>query len=157
MSDDDEERIAGRMGQAIEDLFQNQNVAYTSSAGNDGSYGFRRAWSSMTATVGGITGTFFNVNLTPLQRFVLPANASMLLAVDWSQAYLEGGDPSPQFQVPTNINVYIVRLDTGAIVARFNSLNQNTDEANQFVFFTNTLNTNFFALAFQLVSGPAPG
>jgi hypothetical protein len=148
----------GVIAQAVDTVF-NQGVFYTSSAGNNSNHGFLAPWVSTAATVGGVTGTFENLgNGSVLQSFTLPVGETVMLAFEWDSAYLEGGSPLPNFQVPNTVAVDVTNSSGSKILQSFNSLAQNTGEAFQFVDFTNdgSFNTTNFAFAYQLLNGPAP-
>src|SRR5262249_42740921 len=149
----------GVIAQAVDDVFA-QGVFYTSAAGNAGNLGWQASWQGASATVGGTSGTYFTFGGGDvLQDFTLGVNKTVTLTFQWDAAFLEGGSAQPNFQVPNNLDVYVVNRNNGQIVARFQTVNQNTDEAFELVNFTNngSFGTNNFAFAFRLVSGPAPG
>lgn len=148
---------AGLMGQAVEQVYR-QGVVYATAVGNTGSFGWRGNFVPMTARVGNLSGTFANINGSPLQRFILPTGQSILLKFNWDNPYLEGGSPLPNFQVTARIAVHIINPTTGQILATFNNNNLVTDEAYQTIIFNNAAAnlTNTFAFAYQLITGPAP-
>ncbi len=133
---------------------------YASAAGNNSNEGWQDTWRGVTATVGGQAGTYHNLSTTGtdvLQDFTLAVNQSMQITFQWDSAFLEGGSAAANFQVQNDLEVIIVTA-AGALVTRFNTANANTDEANEFISFTNTgtFGTTQFAMAFRLVSGAAP-
>jgi hypothetical protein len=146
----------GVIAQAV-DFVYNRGVLYTSAAGNSADEGFRAAWTSTTATVDGVNGTFFTFGGNDvIQDITIPAGGGLLrINVQWDDAYLEGGSALANFQVNTDIAVHLVD-STGAIVQTFDDDNTVTDEAFEFVVYNNTGNETSFGLAFQLVAGPAP-
>jgi hypothetical protein len=132
---------------------------YVTAAGNTGSEGWQADFSPVTATVGGVTGTFQNMgNGSPLQSFTLGTGQSFSMGFRWSEPYLEGGDPGANFQVHADFAVYLVNAQTGQLLATFDDDNANTGQAYEHVNFTNdaSFGTTQLALAFQLKSGPAP-
>ena len=70
----------------------NQGIFYDSAAGNSGNEGYLATWNPVTATVGGTTGTFQNIQGgSALQTFTLPVGESIDLSFEWAAAFLEGG------------------------------------------------------------------
>ncbi|MFO0881201.1 MAG: S8 family serine peptidase [Gemmataceae bacterium] len=146
---------AGRMGMAVDDVTR-RGVFYATAAGNDGSFAWRSGWSPINTTIDGIAGTYLRFGNSAYHRFTLADNESIGLSFGWDATYLEGGDPRARFQVPNNIDVYIVRTDNNTIVAQFDTNNRNTDEAFEYIDWTNDQSVTSFALVYRLVSGPAP-
>ena len=150
----------GLAAQAAENAV-NQGVFYTTSAGNNADHGYLANWQGITATVGGVTGTFQDITGAndPLQTFTLGVNDTVTLAFDWDSAFLEGGGTG-NYTVPNDLQVLVTDSAGNALTPAqvFNSQGTNTNEAFQFVQFTNdgTFGTNNFAFSFNLVSGPAP-
>lgn len=142
---------AGRIGKAVDDV-TTRGAVYTTAGSNDGDRAWRATWTPISTTVGGVNGTFQRFGNGALQTFTLPQNARVVLSFGWDATYFEGGG----IDVPNNLDVLLVRVDTGAVVMTFNNVNQNTDEAFEQINFTNNLNVTNFALAYRLVSGPAP-
>jgi len=133
-----------------------KGAVYTSAAGNAGDEGFRTAWSGANTTIDSITGTFFTFGGGDFLQNVTIANGETLqINVQWDNAFLEGGSALANFQVGTNIDVHLLN-NAGTIVQSWTDVNSTTDEALEFVSYTNTGTNTSFALAFQLVSGPAP-
>jgi hypothetical protein len=149
----------GLISQAV-DQVHNAGVFYDSSAGNSGTMGFLSGWTSTTATVGGISGTFLKMaDGTALEKFTLQPGDSFEPTVQWDNAFLEGGAPNlPNFRVQTEVDVLITSADGTQLFGEFNTNTLNTNEANQFGQFINNgqLGTNSFALAFVVTQGPAP-
>ncbi len=151
----------GIIAQAVDQVAA-RGVFYASAAGNHGNGGWQDTWRGVTATVGGVAGTFHNLATTGTdvtQDFTLAVNQRIEVTFQWDSAFLEGGSPAANFQVGNDLEVLLINATTGALIQRFNTTNPNTDEANEFVVFTNngTFGTTQFALAFRLVSGNAPG
>lgn len=146
---------SGRMGRAIDDVSK-RGVSYTTAAGNDDDFGFRATWNPIQATVAGISGTFMRFGNDALQTFNLPPNATINLNFGWDAPYLEGGDPAPRFQVPNNLDVFMIDPATNTIVQASTAINQITDEAHEQIVFTNGGAPRSLAFAIRLVSGPAP-
>jgi len=148
---------AGRMGQAVEEVWR-QGVFYATAAGNDGDFAWRGNFSPIRAQVGTINGVFNNFGGSVLQPFTLPVGQFIDFKFNWDNPYLEGGSPLPNYQVTADLAVHVVNLNTGAILATFNTNNLVTDEAYERILFLNlpAFGTNSFAFAFQLVAGTAP-
>ena len=149
----------GLIAQAAESAV-NQGVFYTTSAGNNANHGYLANWQGITATVGGVTGTFQDIAAgSALQTFTLGVNDTVTLAFDWDSAFLEGGGTG-NYTVPNDLQVLVTNANGTALAPAqvFNSNGTSTNEAFQFVQFTNTaaFNTTNFAFSFNLVSGPAP-
>lgn len=150
----------GRVSQAAQTVSDN-GVVYTSAFGNDQDWGWQANWAATTGTVGlgvnSVTGTFMNLGRGDyLQNLTIPTGGSFTLAFQWDAAYLEGGSTLPNYQVPNNLDAYLIDLTTGQIVASSTSINQNTDQACEIFSYQNASTNTSFAMAFQLVSGPAP-
>ena len=148
----------GRISQAVDQVYS-QGVFYTSAAGNDSNQGYRAAWTPVKTTVDGKTGLYQSFAGSPLETFTLAKGAAARITFQWDNAFLEGGDPAPNFQVKTDMIVYVVNTVTGKIVATQDDINASTDQADEFVNFTNngSYGTNNFAFAFELKNGfPAP-
>ena len=149
----------GLISQAV-DQVHSQGVFYDSSAGNFGDQGFISSWTSTTATVGGQNGTFLKMaDGTALEKFSLQPGDSITPNVQWDNAFLEGGAPNqPNYQVKTEIDVFVTSADGSQLFGEFNTNTLNTNEAFQIGNFINSgsLGTNNFALAFELAQGPAP-
>jgi hypothetical protein len=146
---------SGRMGRAIDDVSK-RGVSYTTAAGNDDDFAFRAAWNPIQSTVVGISGTFMRFGNDALQTFNLPANASINIKFGWDATYLEGGDPAPRFQVPNNLDVFLIDPTRNVILASSTNVNQQTDEAFEQIAFANGGAPQSLAFAIRLVSGPAP-
>jgi len=136
------------------------NVVYVSAAGNEADRAWSGVWTPLSANVGGTTAMHHNFGGGDVfQDFTLGPSQQIRIAFQWSNAFLEGGSSLANYQVPVNFDVIITNT-SNAQVAIFNTNNLNTDEAFEFVTFTNpsaTL-TQTFRLSFRLVAGtPAPG
>jgi hypothetical protein len=148
----------GVISQAAEGAV-NQGIFYASAAGNDGNHGYLAAWNPVSATVGGTTGTFQNIQGgSALQTFTLGVNDTTTLSFEWDSPFLEGGGTG-NFTVPNDLQVLVTDSTGKTLEATFNSQGTNVNEADQIVKFKNdgSFGTNKFAFAFNLVSGPAPG
>jgi subtilisin family serine protease len=151
----------GLAAQAAENAV-NQGIFYTSSAGNNANHGYLAAFNPVTATVGGVTGTFQNIVGTgsPLQTFTLGVGDELQLSLDWDSAFLEGGGTG-NFAVNNDVQVLITDAAGNALSTPmvFNNQGTNTNEAFQFVDFINngSFGTNNFAMSFNVVSGANPG
>jgi hypothetical protein len=151
----------GLVAQAVNQVVNDNNVLYVTSAGNFANNAWADRFRSVNGTVGGISGTFQNFDASGqklLQQFTLQPGQTIDLAFQWDAPFLEGGSPLPQFQVPNNLAALVTDASGSRVLKSFADDNQNTGEALQRVIFTNdgSYGTNTFALAFQLVSGPAP-
>ena len=148
----------GIIAQAV-DQVHSQGVFYASAAGNEGSQGFMFAWRSDSTTVGGTSGTFFDLGGgNPLQSFTLQSGQSFQLDFQWDNAFLEGGSSNPNYQVKTEVDVLITTSDGSRVLQQFSDNTLNTNEAVQIGTFTNdgSFGTNNFAMAFLVKQGPAP-
>jgi hypothetical protein len=152
----------GIIAQAVDRLAA-KGVFYASAAGNDGNGAFLTNWRGTSATIGSgndsVSGTFLDLGGgSPLQTFTLDTNNFISIDTQWDNAFLEGGTIFPNFQVQTQVNVYITTADGSKILGVFNDDTLNTGEALQLAQFFNdgSFGTNQFALAFQLAQGPAP-
>lgn len=150
----------GRVSQAAQTV-SNNGVVYTSAFGNQADWGWQANWSATTGTIGSgasaITGTFMNLGGGDyLQNLTLPVGDSFTLAFQWNAAFLEGGSSQANYQVPNNLDAHLINLTTGQVVASGSDINQNTDQGSEIFSYQNTTTGTSFALAFQLVSGPAP-
>jgi hypothetical protein len=120
-------------------------------------------FSGTSGTIGSggsaVTGTFLDLGGGDfLQDFTLPNGDVALLAFQWSSAFLEGGSPAANFQVTTDLDVYITNAAGTTIHAMFTTNNLNTDEAVELVTFLNngSFGGNNFAVAYRLRTGTAP-
>src|SRR5262249_50408376 len=126
----------GRIGAAA-DQVASQGGLYITAAGNDGNHGYRTDSSPLDTTGGDVPRTVQNLNGAALQTFTLDTGKSAELGFRWSEAYLEGGTPDPNFQVKADYAVYVVNPQTNQVVATFDDDNANTDQAYEQVNFTN--------------------
>jgi subtilisin family serine protease len=145
----------GRMGMAVDDVVR-QGAVYVTAGGNDGDYAWKGVWRGRSATVDGIAGTYMDFNGSALQTFTLAANETVTMKFAWDATFLEGGDPAARFQVPNDLVVYIVDVGANNILATFDDINPTTDEAFEFIDYTNTSGATNLAYAFRLKSGAAP-
>ena len=147
----------GVISQAAEQV-HNQGVFYASAAGNDGPAGFLTSWKSTQATVAGTSGTFLDLGGgNVLQTFSLAPGETFYPDVQWDDAFLEGGSSAPNYQVKSEIDVYITDASGSTVLQTLNNNSLNTGEAVQYGTYTNTGSTTLqLAMAFQLAQGPAP-
>lgn len=146
----------GRMAHAVDQVFAGGAV-YTSSAGNDAAKGYRNTWQPRNTTIDSVTGNFQDFGGgNSLQKFTLAKNGKAQISFQWDSAYLEGGDPAANYQVTTDMVAYVVDTTTNKIVATQDDNNANTDQALEFLSYTNSTNNTAFAFAFRAKSGPAP-
>jgi hypothetical protein len=169
--------IADDVGYADEPMFNDGIIAqavnlvnslgdfYASAAGNASNQAWTGPWAPVSATVGGTSGTFetfpgWSGPGNAIQQFTLPANGEMVLSFQWDSAFLEGGSPLPNFQVPNDLAVLVTDATGATILQTFDTNNKNTDEAFEFVDFVNPNNaTTTFGMAFEMNnpgSDPAP-
>lgn len=155
----------GVLAQAADEVAA-RGATYFSAAGNDGNAAWSDDWRPVATTVAGIPGIFADINPGPgvdvLQNFRLPMLGPGIPGLldatfQWDNAFLEGGSPLSRFQVQTDMEVLITTADGSTLLARFNTNNANTDQALESILFFNAVPTRTdFAMAFRLVSGPAP-
>jgi hypothetical protein len=139
-------------------------VFYASAAGNFASQGWTDAWRPVNLVVAGKSGTFENFStipgaVDPIQTFGLLPGEFINLSFQWDSAFLEGGSPLPNFQVPNDMGAIVIDLASGAIVATFDSNNKNTDMAWEQISFLNLSVDSAFGLAFYQnnpTGDPAP-
>ena len=134
---------------------------YASAAGNNANQGWQGAWTSLSTTVAGTKGTYEDFGGgNALQQFTLPVGGFIDIIVQWDAAFLEGGSPQANFQVPNEIDALVTDSKGNALspAQTFNTNTLNTDEAFQEITFSNdgSFGTNNFAFAFQLAQGSAP-
>src|SRR5262249_61835304 len=93
-----------------------------------------------------------------LQNFSLGVGQSLDLSLQWDAAFLEGGSPLSNFQVPNNLDVLITDGTGTQLLANFSDNSAGTGEALERVHFTNDgqFNTTDFAMAILLNGGAAP-
>jgi subtilisin family serine protease len=149
----------GLAAQAAENAV-NQGVFYTTSAGNNANHGYLANFKPITATVGGVTGTFQDITGTgsALQTFTLGVGAELKLSLDWDSAFLEGGGTG-NYVVPNDVQVLVTDAAGKALVTPQVFNNTAPNEAFQFVDFINdgSFGTNNFSMSFNVVSGANPG
>ena len=147
----------GIIAQAVNQV-QAAGVFYDSAAGNTSNQGYLAPWTPTNTTVAGLSGEFQTFsNGSPLETFTCPTGQDVVISFEWDSAFLEGGSSLPNFQVPNNLEVDITDAAGSKVLATFNSNGTNTDEAWQFVDFTNNSNSTQLAFVFKLDSGAAPG
>jgi hypothetical protein len=155
---------SGVLTQAVNDVYNHQNVTYVTAAGNNADQAWTAPFSPISAQVADTPYTTF-ANVNPgggqgqvLQHFSLQPGQTLDLSFQWDAAFLEGGSPLPVYQVPNEMDVLVTDANGSHVLAKFNDNTRNTDEALQRVVFTNdgSFGTNDFALAFPLAGGPAP-
>lgn len=151
----------GLLAQTVDQAAIDYGVLYLSAAGNNADHAWESQFHATTANVAGSTGTFhsFGSGSQPLlQHFSLAPGQTLDMSFQWDAAFLEGGSSLPQYQVPNEVDVLITDANGNQLIKRFGDNTEQTGEALQRVVFTNdgTLGTNDFAMAFQLVNGPAP-
>jgi hypothetical protein len=150
----------GRVSQAVETV-NSAGVVYTSAFGNDQDWGWVGDWRSTQARIGTgantVTGTFLTFSSSDyLQNMTIANGDTVNLAFQWDSAYLEGGSTLPNYQVRNDLDLYLIDLSTGTIVASALTINQNTDQAYEQLGYTNASTNTSFALAVNLYSGAAP-
>ncbi len=137
---------------------------YTTSANNNADHAYEAPFRPITATVGGVTGTFQDITggNTALQTFSLGVGDTTTIGFTWDAAYLEGGagQGTGNFAVPNNFIAQVTDANGNALSTPqvFDAMATSTNEAFDDITFTNdgTFGTNNFAFSFQLASGPAP-
>lgn len=147
----------GIIGQAI-DTVASQNVFYATAAGNDNDAGFIATWSETAGTVASSSSDYFTFRPGDiLLNVTLADGASIDMVLQWDNAFLEGGSPLANFQVPTNLDLFLTDNSGSTIVAQSTNNNLNTDEAEEDLFYTNTSgSTQNLAVAIRRTAGPAP-
>jgi hypothetical protein len=152
----------GIVAQAVDNAV-NQGVFYVSAAGNLADHGYMKPWKSVIGTVGGITGTFFDFGTGEArQPFTLDPFQAVDIYFQWDNPWLEGGaNPNGNFLVNTEIDA-IITDSNGNLVADFNNMSMNTNEAMQHITFANfsrRFGPDNFALSFfynPVSVGPVP-
>lgn len=147
----------GVVAQAIDQVVSRQNVAYVSATGNDGDDGWMAPYRPVdTGTMLGFAHDFGGGDFQ--QDFTLLVGETMVLSFQYDSAFLEGGSPLPNFQVNTDMDVYITNTAFTMIFDSFVDSNDVTDEAFEFVTFTNdgSFGTNNFSMVFNQFSTAAP-
>ncbi|HMC65859.1 MAG TPA: S8 family serine peptidase [Gemmataceae bacterium] len=152
----------GILAQTVDRVVYKKNIVYVTAAGNEGDRGWTDSWRPVNTVVAAVQGEFENFDVTGgtdvLQNFSLGVGQTLDLSLQWDAAFLEGGSPLANFQVPNNIDVLITD-DTGTrLLRQFSDISSGTGEALERVHFTNDgqFNTTDFALAIVLKSGSAP-
>lgn len=144
----------GRVSQAVETV-NSAGVVYTSAFGNAQDWGWVGDWRSTQARIGTgtniVTGTFLTFSASDyLQNMTIANGDTVNLAFQWDSAYLEGGSTLPNYQVRNDLDLYLIDLSTGAIVAAATTINQNTDQAYEQLGYTNASTNTSYALAVNL-------
>jgi len=152
----------GRVAMAVDDVY-NAGIYYVTAAGNDADHAYLSDWRGTAGSVGTgatlVTGTFFDFGGGDFrQNFLLFPGERIEIVFQWDSAYLEGGSTGlPNFQVQTDLNVYITNFLGTAISASAVAGNAGTDQAFERAIFTNTAATPFLgSIAIHLAAGPAP-
>lgn len=149
----------GVVNRAIERQAAQNNVVYVAAAGNDADDAYDSVWRPRTQTFFGVP--FFAHDLgggDVLQNFTLNVGQSLLLAFQWDDAFLEGGSSQSNYQVTTDLDLYITNGAGTQLFDAFIDFNDVTDESIELVTFTNTggFGTNQFAFLFDHFAGPVP-
>jgi hypothetical protein len=152
----------GVVAQAVDQVVNQNHVVYVTSAGNFANHAWTDQYRGVTASVGPVSGQFENFDAGAgqqvLQHFSLAKGQTLDLSFQWDAPFLEGGSPDPNFQVPNNLAVLVTDAAGDQVLQTFDDNTEVTGEAMQRVIFTNngSFGTTDFALAFELVDGPAP-
>jgi len=146
----------GPIARAIDEV-NAEGVAYFSSAGNSARNSYEAAFRPVTGAVDGQTGTYHDFDpgtgTDIVQNFNLGAGESVILSIQWDDPYFDGETGSPG--ASNDIDVHLVD-GTGVIEVSSTRSNVGSDPYEQ-ILFTNTGSFASFGVAFELVSGQAPG
>ena len=120
----------GVLARTVDEVAMTYDTVYLAAAGNWGNRGweanFRSAWA------GSFPGPAFDfdpgANVDTLQNFTLAPGQTLDMVLQWDNAFLEGGSDLPNFQVKTDLDVWITDAN-GNMLRRFADLNVNTGEA----------------------------
>ncbi|NJK35921.1 MAG: S8 family serine peptidase [Oscillatoriales cyanobacterium SM2_2_1] len=148
----------GVIAQAINTVVTTKGVAYFSAAGNLATQAYESAVfttaSDFLPGVGNIDGYDFNLSdgVDTRQELFLAAGQSLELVLQWDDPFytLNGVD--------TDLDFFLVRTDTGEIVASSVRKNLQSQAPVERIFYTNTSNSiSTFDVVIQHVAGPLPG
>jgi hypothetical protein len=153
----------GVVAKAVDQVVNQNNVVYVTSAGNFADRAWTDQYRGVTATVGNVSDTFENFDSATgqqqvLQHFSLSQGQTLNLSFQWDTPFLEGGSSDPNFKVKNRLAVLVTDATGTRVLQTFNDNTEATGEALQRVIFTNdgSLGTNDFALAIEMVDGTAP-
>ena len=143
----------GLIAQAVIDVVGNRHVTYASSAGNNASQSYESPrWLTNSATVGGITSNWYDFDTTgsidsTLGVTIVPGQ-TVRLELQWDQPFFTTSG------VTSDIDLYLIRNDTGAVVASSLDVNPTNQKPKEFIGYTNTTGQTSFSIAVRLFSGP---
>jgi Bacterial Ig domain/Subtilase family len=146
----------GLVGQAVANVVNNNGVTYFSSAGNQATQAWEQLNPAPAATiVNGTAGTWFNFNPAGTadytQRVTISNGGSGLIGLEWDQPYYTVSG------VTSNVDVFLYRADTGALVASSTDNNLASQTPFEFIGYGNNTGQTAFDVAIRLTAGPTPG
>jgi len=144
----------GVIAQAITDVVNNKNVAYYSSAGNNGTDVYESVgWTETNADP--FSTRLFDFDPGPgvdaRQRITIGLNADVNITFQWDDPFYTVAG------VDTDMDIYLIRSDTGAIVASGLDVNPTTQVPSENFGYTNNTGQTAFDIIIRRFSGPNPG
>ena len=150
----------GIVAQAVDEVANNRGVSYFTSAGNRADQAYLStdfAGSNATIGNGGLvrSGRFHDfdpgVGVDTRQRFNIGTGQSLSISLQWDDPFYTTDG------VDTDLDIFLIRADTGAIVARAESFNIASQRPSEVLGFNNDTGQTAFDLAILNFSGPDPG
>jgi hypothetical protein len=146
----------GVVAQAVQSAYNTRGVTYFSSAGNQAD----QAWESLSpttvsTTVAGIAGNWYDFDpgtgTDVLQRVTISNGGFAQIGLQWDQPFYTANG------VTSDIDIFLIRSDTGAVVASSTSSNPTTQMPWEFIGYGNNTGQTNFDIAIRLFSGPNVG
>src|SRR5262245_45773004 len=145
----------GLVAQAVSDVVSTHGVAYFTAAANsaDDSYESPR-YAEGPDSEGVFTGNWYDFNLSGANdsrmRITVPTGKYAKIVLQWDQPFF-----TPNF-VTTDLDLWLVRADTGQIVAWSADTNLSTQIPSEFISYQNTTGQTEFDLMVQRYIGTQP-
>ncbi len=144
----------GPISQAITNVVNNKGVAYFSSAGNNGTDVYEDiGWTAGNDPTFGVNCFDFDpgAGVDTRQRITIPAGGGIRINLQWDDPFFTVAG------VDTNLDIRILRADTGATVVSGLDNNLATQVPSEFFTFTNGTGQTAFDIVIIRAAGPNPG
>jgi subtilisin-like proprotein convertase family protein len=144
----------GLIAQAIDDVVVNRGVSYFALGGNHANTGYENVgWTESNADP--LLSRLFDFNpgagVDTRQRVTIANGGFARIVFQWDDPHFTATG------VDTDLDIYLVRADTGAIVASAVDNNISTQVPSELLIFNNTTGQTQFDVLIRRFSGPNPG